>query len=232
VFGTGREVRIIYQREGFMSTTGREDTQCSYDKVAGEYAVRLLAELDNKPLDRELLDSFAEKVRGKGRVCDLGCGPGQIARYLHERDVDVFGIDLSHAMLEAARKAHPDIAFEQGDMCALDLPAESLAGIAAFYSIIHIPRDEVTSVLRELRRVLVPGGILFLAFHVGDEVLHVEDFWGYPVSLDFTFFTQGEMERYLREANFVIDTSIERPPYPDVEHQSTRVYIFAVKPGP
>src|SRR5687767_14656650 len=133
-----------------MSTTSDHNTQASYDRVAGEYAARLLDELDNKPLDRELLDRFAERVAGKGRVCDLGCGPGQIARYLHERGVDVFGLDLSPSMLEEARKAHPGIPFRQGDMRALDLPDNSLAGIAAFYSILHIPRDEVTAVLKKL----------------------------------------------------------------------------------
>jgi SAM-dependent methyltransferase len=214
-----------------MTTTGGDETRASYDKVAEEYAARLLNELENKPLDRELLDRFAERVGDKGRVCDLGCGPGQIGRYLHERGLDVFGVDLSPAMLEEARKAHPGIPFQQGDMRALDLPDGSLAGIAAFYSIIHVSRGEVTAVLSELRRVLQPGGILFLAFHVGDEVLHVEDFWGYEVSLDFTHFTKEEMEGYLREADFVIDTSIERPPYPEVEYQSRRVYIFAVKPN-
>jgi SAM-dependent methyltransferase len=209
---------------------GENDTQRSYDAVAEEYTAQLLNELENKPLDRELLDRFAERIRRKGQVCDLGCGPGQVARYLYERGVDVFGIDLSPGMVEEARKAHPEIEFQQGDMRALDLPDGSLAGIAAFYSIIHVPREGVTKVLLELRRVLQPGGMLFLTFHVGGEVMHLDDFFGHQVSLDFTFFTQGEMEGYLRDAGFTIDTSIERPPYPDVEHQSTRAYIFAVMP--
>jgi SAM-dependent methyltransferase len=209
---------------------GENDTQRSYDAVAEEYTAQLLNELENKPLDCELLDRFAERMRRKGQVCDLGCGPGQVARYLYERGVDVFGIDLSPAMVEEARKANPDIEFRVGNMRSLDLPDGSLAGIAAFYSIIHVPLEGVTEVLLELRRVLQPGGVLFLTFHVGDEVVHLDDFFGHQVALDFTFFTQGEMEGYLRDAGFTLDTSIERPPYPDVEHQSTRVYIFAVKP--
>jgi ubiquinone/menaquinone biosynthesis C-methylase UbiE len=217
-------------KERIAMMSGSDQTKSSYDKVAEEYTAQLLNELENKPLDRELLDRFAERMRRKGRVCDLGCGPGHVARYLYERGVDVFGIDLSPGMVEEARKANPDIEFRVGDMRALDLPDGSLAGIAAFYSIIHVPREEVTDALRELRRVLQPGGVLFLTFHVGDEVVHLEDFLGHPVSLDFTFFTQGEMEGYLRDAGFRVDTSIQRPPYPDVEHQSTRVYIFVLKP--
>lgn len=207
-----------------------ESTRISYDRVAEEYARLMADELKDKPLDRELLDRFAARVAGKGPVCDLGCGPGQVAGYLHVRGVDAFGLDLSPGMLEQARRLNPGIEFRQGNMRALDLPDSSLAGIAAFYSIIHIPREEVTLVLRELRRVLQPGGILLPAFHKGEEVVHRDELWGHTVSLDFAFFERTEMEGYLREAGFTIEESIERPPYPEVEHQSHRVYIFARKP--
>jgi len=57
--------------------------QDSYDQVAGEYVTRIFHELEHKPLDRALLDRFAAEVRGLGTVCDMGCGPGHIAQYLH-----------------------------------------------------------------------------------------------------------------------------------------------------
>lgn len=206
-------------------------TQASYDRVAKEYTERLLHEFDHKPLDRELMDRFASRVAGKGRACDLGCGPGQVAAYLQARGVDVFGLDLSPQMVEQARQANPTIEFQQGDMGALKLPDESLAGIAAFYSIVHTPRHEVTNVLKEMLRVLQPGGLLLLTFHMGDETLHPEDLWGIPVSLDFLFFQREEMEGYLKAAGFAIDEAVERAPYPDVEYQSRRAYIFASRPG-
>jgi trans-aconitate methyltransferase len=63
------------------------EVEDSYDRVAKEYATRIFRELNHKPLDRELLDRFALRVHGIGPVCDLGCGPGHVARYLHERGV-------------------------------------------------------------------------------------------------------------------------------------------------
>lgn len=209
---------------------GGDSTRASYDRVAEEYARHYLREFEHKPLDRELLDRFAHYVQEVGgRACDLGCGPGQVAGYLHARGVDVFGVDLSPAMVEQARLAHPGVEFWHGDMRALDLADDSLAGIAAFYSILHIPRGEVTLVLGELRRVLKPGGLLFLAFHMGDEVLHADELLGTPVCLDFVLFKREEMEGYLRCADFLIEDVVERPPYPEVEYQSHRAYIFARK---
>ena len=205
-------------------------TQTSYDEVTEEYAQRFFDELSHKPRDRALLDRFAQRLVGKGRVCDLGCGPGQIARYLHQRGVDSFGIDLSPGMVEKARQLNPGIEFQQGDMRALRLEDDALVGIAAFYSIIHIPRGDVTDVLRELRRVLKPGGLLLLAFHRGDEVLHRDELWGKNVALDFAFFLPDEMEGYLQAVGFQVDEVIERAPYIEVEHPSQRVYIIASKP--
>lgn len=201
-------------------------TQTSYDRLADEYARRMLAELDHKPLDRALLDRFAAQTAG-GRVCDLGCGPGQVGRYLHDRGTDAFGIDLSPGMVARARKAHPGMAFEAGDMRALPLANESLAGVAAFYSIIHIPRADVSAVLEEVRRVLQPGGVLLLACHRGDEIRHFDELWEQPVTLDFIFFERSEMLGYLAKSGFEIDDVIERDPYPEVEAQTRRVYIFA-----
>ncbi len=200
-----------------------------YDPVAEEYAEKFFHELQHKPFDRELLDRFADRVHGAGPVCDLGCGPGQIARYLHEHRVDAFGVDLSPTMIDVARRLSPGIHFEQGDMRALRAADGTWAGIAAFYSIIHIPRESVVSTLRELWRVLKPNGLLLLAFHIGNEVVHLDEWWDKPVALDFVFFSLAEMEGYLREAGFVIEEVLERAPYETVEHASRRGYIIARK---
>ena len=204
----------------------------SYDRLAREYARRIFHELKDKPLDRALLDRFAGRVKGVGIVCDIGCGPGQVARYLRDRGVEIVGVDLSAGMIEEARRLNPDIEFRQGNMLALDFADASLSGITSFYSIIHIPRDEVTKALAEFRRVLEPDGLLLLAFHIGEDDLHLDELWETAVSMDFAYFTSPEMESYLEAAGFEIEEMIEREPYaPDVEHQSRRAYFLARKPA-
>jgi SAM-dependent methyltransferase len=199
----------------------------SYDRVAEEYVRHIYDELKGKPLDRELLDRFVTEVGGSEPVCDMGCGPGQVARYLHDRGANVAGVDLSPGMIAWARKLNPGIEFRVGDMTALEDADATWAGIAAFYSIVHFPRDQVVHALRELHRVLRPHGLLLLAFHIGDETLHRDEWWGHEVSVDWYFFTAEEIAAGLRAAGFTIEQSIEREPYPEVEHPSRRAYIFA-----
>ena len=211
--------------------TRQSDIQSSYDRIADEYVRRIFDELDHKPLDRELLDRFAERVRDRGPVLDIGCGPGIVARYLRHRQVQVTGVDLSLGMVERARALNPGIDFVQGDMRSLDVPDGALGGIVGFYSIIHIPPDDVVAVLRELRRALRPDGLLLLSFHIGSEPVHLDEMWGHRVTLDFFFFETEPMKAYLREAGFEVDDTIERDPYPEVEVQTRRAYLFARAAG-
>jgi ubiquinone/menaquinone biosynthesis C-methylase UbiE len=200
----------------------------SYDQLAEEYAIHLFHELENKPFDRGLLDRFAAGV--SDQVCDMGCGPGHVARYLRDAGVSVFGLDLSTQMLEQARQRNPAIRFKEGNMLALDLKESSLAGITAFYAMVNLPPESWPHVFREMERVLQPNGLLLLSFHTGDEVVEVKELWGLPVSLSFYFVTAAMAKRHLESAGFRIEEVMERGPYPpEVEYQSQRAYIFARK---
>lgn len=200
-----------------------------YDSLAQAYAERFFHEFDGKPLDRALLDLFVDEVRGRGHVADVGCGPGHLARYLHERGVDVVGIDLSPGMTRLAKQLSPDISFETGSMLAMTALDGSFAGLAAFYAIVHLSRDEVRSALVEFRRVLAPGAPLLLSFHLGDERVHLDELLGVAVSLDFYFFPRPFIEASLRAAGLELDFWVERRPYP-TEHPSTRAYVCARRP--
>lgn len=89
------------------------ELQNSYNRVAEAYAKRFYDELDRKPFDRKMLDWFAEKVEGLGIICDLGCGPGYVTNYLHNRGLEVCGIDLSLGMLKQAQKLNPNLTFKK-----------------------------------------------------------------------------------------------------------------------
>jgi SAM-dependent methyltransferase len=200
-----------------------------YGPVAAEYAARFHNELETKPFDRKMLELLIEKTAALGPICDLGCGPGQIARYLRNRGAEACGIDLAAEMVAEAARLNPAIPFRQGDMRNLAGEADaSLGGIAAFYCVIHLTRDELPRALSEMRRVLRPGGVALVTFHIGDETFHLNEWFGKPAHLDFHFYRTAEMRERMAAAGLTVEEAVERDPYPpEVEHQTRRAYIFA-----
>ena len=206
-----------------------DDIVATYDTIAERYATDYFDELSRKPFDRELLSKFAELMPQGGRVCDMGCGPGHVGRYLATLGLTVLGVDNSPAMVAVARRLNPALRFEPGDMLRLQFSDESFAGITAFYSLIHIDRPRVPQALAELFRVLTKGGHMLVAFHAGEGEVHREEFNGHQVSFHATFFGIEELEGLLETAGFLVQESLDRAPY-DFEYQSRRAYILARKP--
>lgn len=203
----------------------------NYDIVAENYAAHFRDEMTKKPFDRKMLEWLIEKVGDSGTICDLGCGPGQIADYLRQRGANVCGIDLSPEMIRQARRLNPQIDFQTGDMTDLkDVGENSCGGIAAFYSIVNIPPASIPKVFGEMHRILKPNGTLLISFHIGQETVHLEEMLDKKVSLDFYFYETANIRKLLHEAGFKVEEAIERDPYAEaVEHQTRRAYIFARK---
>jgi SAM-dependent methyltransferase len=204
----------------------------SYDTLAEEYAQRIAGELKEKPLDRALLDAFAEMVHGQGPVADIGCGPGHVGRYLIDRGIPVTGIDLSPGMIAVAQGLHPMMTFTAGSMLDLPAPDASWAGITSFYSIIHLPPDSLPIAFGEFHRTLLPGGLLLVAFHVGDERIHEDELWGFDVDLDMYLLRREAIQRLIEQAGFSVLAHLERQPNAAVEYPSRRAYILARKGEP
>lgn len=200
-----------------------------YDTVAREYAEAFSGEHERKPKDREILRRFAEELGDRGPVWDLGCGPGQTASYLKDLGIEVSGLDLSERILEQAKTLHPEIHFRKGNVLDLEFENDSIAGIVAFYAIVHFTEEQVGRAFREVFRVLQPGGIFLFTYHIGEETIHLEEFLGRKVDIDFMLFTTDFILSRLRDSGFEKIEVIEREPYPGVEYESRRAYVFARK---
>jgi len=187
------------------------DTRTSYDTVASSYADQVRNLMAEAPYERAILALFADlvQVAGGGPVADVGCGSGRITAHLHGLGVGAFGIDLSPGMIEVARRDHPGLKFEVGSMTDLDLADGSVGGLVAWYSLIHIPDDQVSSVFAHFRRVLRPGGPLLLSFHVGDESrLKTQGYGGHPMKVYVHRRQPAQVAAWLREAGFTVEAQM------------------------
>ncbi len=185
------------------------ETRTSYDTVAHNYAEFVRGSLDGLPVLRSVLVMFAELVRGSGPVLDVGCGPGQVTAILHDHGLDMIGIDLSPNMIEIARRDYPGPRYEVGSMTALPHGDASAGGALLFWSLIHIPDEGLSVVLDELFRVLRPGGVVTIGFHVGDRVNRkTEGYGGLPMQLDVHLRPVAVASDALREAGFRIEATL------------------------
>lgn len=214
------------------TATGVNDDplRAGYDAVAADYAREVGGELVHKPLDRALLAMVAELAAG-GRIADLGCGPGHIAAFLADLGAEVVGLDLSEGMVSVARERAPTARFVQGDLRHLPFDQASLAGVIAFYSLIHLAPEDVPRAVREIARVLRPGAPAVIAFHRGDEVRHLDTWWGHDVDIDFRFMDPDLVTGHLRAAGLEVSARIDREPIPGAETATRRTYLVARAPA-
>ncbi|MFD0205263.1 MULTISPECIES: class I SAM-dependent DNA methyltransferase [Saccharothrix] len=198
----------------------------SYDTVAEEYATRLGDELADKPVDRALLAGLLEQADRGLPIADLGCGPGHVAAWPAQRGARAVGIDLSAGMVSAGRRRFAAVEFREGDLLDLPAPDGEFGAAVAFYSIIHLDPADLGRAFSEVRRVLRPTGLFLVSFHVGEEVRHLDEWWGHDVDVDFHFLRTAHVEALLEAAGFAVEVRLERVHYAH-EVGTRRAYLLA-----
>ena len=203
--------------------------RASYDRVARRYDAEVGDELRRRPLERALLAALSELAgldERPGLVADLGSGPGHVAAHLRTAGVPTIAIELSPGMAAIARhdRGLPAVV---GSVTALPVADGSLAAAVAFFVLIHLADDEVAAAATELTRVLRPGGVAIVGFHVGDEVHHLAEWHGQAVDLDFRYFSVAAIRSALAAAGLSVVATLEREPVPDIEAPTRHAYLIA-----
>jgi len=146
-----------------VSTIG-ERIAAAYDRVAADYAIINAAMPANLAT---LGEQFLAHLGPNPRVLDAGCGVGRDMAWMEARGAQVTGIDLSGGMLDLAGKTvHGPLL--RMDMCRLALPTGQFDGVWCCASLLHVPKARAAEALAEMRRVLVPGGVLYLGIQEGE----------------------------------------------------------------
>ncbi|MFE3441594.1 class I SAM-dependent methyltransferase [Nocardia sp. NPDC059180] len=202
-------------------------TRTAYDGMAELYADFAAGNLARNPFDRAMLGIFAELVRdnGSGPVADIGCGPGRLTTHLAELGLDAFGIDLSPEMIMLANRLYPGPRYAVGTMERLEIADASLAGLLAWYSIIHLPPQRVPDVLAEFHRVLADGGYALLGFQATDPPELVTAF-DHKVAEAYRWSPERLLE-LLEAAGFAPVTRMVREPEPD--ERFGQAYLLVTK---
>lgn len=174
-------------------------TPSTYDRIADKFAART-AEMGPDLL--HAAEAFLGRLRPGGRVLDIGCGPGRDSLCLKSHGAVVIGADLSTAMLQLAQsKGLRDLS--QMNMLHLGLRARFFDGVWCNAALLHLPKETAPRALVEFQRVLVPGGIFFVAVQEGtsegyEPVSYVDE----PLQRFFSRYQGEELKAMLRQTGF------------------------------
>lgn len=203
-----------------------EITLQTYRQIAANYA-QSHQRNNLPPFWRENMQRFVEFILNSPAwqanpalpLLDAGCGPGRDSLLFAQQGFSVQAIDLSPDMLAEARQrclnqpGSERVIFQQMDMRHLDFPTASCIGAWISASFLHIPKQENLLVLRELVRVLVPGGALTILVKEADGQPD-ERYDTHPISGSLRFFARyhgGELWDLLEHAGLRIQFIASRP---------------------
>jgi SAM-dependent methyltransferase len=163
---------------------------------------------------REAAGRLAEHIHPGDAVLDLGCGIGRVARYVAEGCRTLWAVDASPVMLRHARARMAGLGNVTFARChGTSIPTMPDAGVDVAYSLLtlqHLEREDAFVLLRELRRVLRPGGTAYLTFPNLLSDTYLDAFIGYvdgghaATRARARFYTPQEVERILPAAGLPI----------------------------
>ena len=204
----------------------RQIVEAAYDELGprfGEWTARI----EGEPLER-FLDELVGRLPPAARVLDLGCGDGGKTARLAGR-FDVVGVDLSEEQLRLARVAAPTVLFTRADFLDLDFPDASFEAVTAFYSFMHVPRDEHPALLARIHRWLVPGGLFLAPMSTLGGPDRVEHWLG--VDMFFSGWDAETNARIVRDAGFDVLVDEVVPMWePESEYETAFLWLLARKP--
>jgi SAM-dependent methyltransferase len=221
-------IRAMYERIAAARTL--DPTQVvrdGYDQIAERYLAWVRAERSDVRMryTQRLLDTLPPGAE----VLDLGCGAGGPTTKALAARFYLTGVDLSPRSIALARQHVPGARFLQANMAELDLPASSLDGVAAFYSLIHLPRDHHPALLARIASWLRPGGVLVATLGAHGMEGDLDDFLG--ARMYWSSFDGEANRRLVEEAGLQIESA--RVEDEDEHGESVAfLWIVARKPGP
>ncbi|KAF1911360.1 S-adenosyl-L-methionine-dependent methyltransferase [Ampelomyces quisqualis] len=159
----------------------------SYDAIADSYASRFTQADDPVRLRyiRHLIEQFKASEQSEVNVLELGCGSGIPAtKFMLDNDKPAFSVvgnDISTTQLNLARSNlagfEDRVTLVETDMLSLDYPNSIFDAVTGFYSIIHLPREEQTQLMRKIFAWLKPGGFFLANFGVDEMTTHEIQNW-------------------------------------------------------
>lgn len=196
-----------------------------YNKIAEKYAKSFKENSEEKKI---ILD-FINGLKKNAKVLDVGCGNSDYFELFNSFGISYTGIDISTGMIKEAQKTHPKGAFFVQDMNSLKLDQVSFDGIFCFFSLIHLPEENASVILKKFYEAIVSGGKLLLGLQEGDNELFIESPFLPGKKMYLNLYNKNKIENLLNKCGFTIDTFFRKPATSDKQLPFNKMYILASK---
>ncbi|ROV87309.1 hypothetical protein VSDG_09824 [Cytospora chrysosperma] len=167
--------------EGLRSLTAEQ----AFDAVGPAYEAAFAGLPEQAHSIQWLLSQLDASDIKPARFVDIGCGTGRpVCSSLADAGHDVLGIDVSSAMITAARERVPNAKFQQIDVRDFNPPQQSLDAASVYFSLLaDVTQDEIKGFIAKIYRLLKPGG-LFVFATLPLDVQGVQVKWmGHPMTV-------------------------------------------------
>ena len=194
-----------------------------YDAIADRFA-EWSASFDSPVA--QWVEKLVELLPPDAKVLELGCGGDNASTRLLASRFHYFGVDISEAQLERARRALPHTPFLRADVTELELDDEEFDAVVSLFMLGHIRRDAQEPLLQKIVGWLRSGGLLLATMGTAEADDVVEDDWlGAPMF--FASFSEQQNRELLARAGFqILDARVI--PYEESGHGLVRfMWILA-----
>ncbi len=200
----------------------------SYDQLAERYA-EWASNLRKEERVRHT-SALLERLSVGAQMLELGCGSGIPTTQQLAQCFLVTGVDISSEQINLARQNVPTAKFICADMCQLNFPSASFDAVAAFYSIVHVPREEHAALFQKIATWLRPRGLLVATMGVGsNEGDMVDDWQGFGVPMYWSSFDSGTNCSLIESAGLRI-ISAQKETEDEGGYSITFLWVVAQKP--
>ena len=169
-----------------------------------------------------------ENLSKNAKVLELGCGSGIPTTQELAKKFFVTGVDISAKQITLAEQRIPQAKFLHADMTELDFPEGSFDAVAAFYSIIHVPRQEQAELLRKITSWLRPGGLLVISMGAHSDETQIDENWLGGLPMYWSYFDSKTNRRLVEESGFKI-ISAQEEIADEFEQPVTFLWVVAEK---
>ncbi len=187
----------------------KEDLRKTYNKIADDWH----KDFSDDTWWIKGVNQFIKLIKKGGSVLDVGCGSGLKSKYLISKGFDVTGIDISDKMIEIARKNYPKGHFSAMDMEKIKLD-QKFDGVMAHACLLHAKKNKAAEIVKHWTSFVKPKGYLYIATKelvegVNEKIIK-EGNYGYEYERFFSYYTQKEIEKYMKDAGLEIVHSVRR----------------------